>query len=356
MRTYLDHNATSPLRREAKAAMLAALEAGGNASSIHFEGRSARKFVDDARETIARAVGAIAPMVIFTSGGTEANNLAIKGAGAERFLLSAIEHPSVIEAARATGKPVDFIPADLSGTIIPESLPSLLKRGPNTLVSVMLANNETGVIQPVREIANIAHDAGALLHVDAVQGLGKIGVNFALLGADMMTFTAHKLGGPVGAGALIVRDGLVLEPLMHGGGQELRRRAGTENIAAIAGFAATVEKGFAVKELRDRLESNLEGAVIVGAGAERLPNTACFYVPGIKAETLVMNFDLEGIAISSGSACSSGKVSKSHVLAAMGIDETAIRVSLGWNSTEEDVNRFLAAHRKIMARLSRRAA
>jgi cysteine desulfurase len=356
VRTYLDHNATSPLRPEAKAAMLAALEEGGNPSSIHFEGRAARKFVDDARETIARAIGAIAPMVIFTSGGTEANNLAIKGADAERFALSAIEHPSVIEAARATAKPVDLIPADASGTIIPESLPSLLKRGPNTLVSVMLANNETGVIQPVREIAKIVHEAGALLHVDAVQGLGKIGVNFAMLGADMMTLSAHKLGGPVGAGALVVRDGLVLEPLMHGGGQELRRRAGTENIAAIAGFAAAAEKGFAVKELRDRLESHVEDAIIVGEKAERLPNTTCLYVPGIKAETLVMNFDLEGIAISSGSACSSGKVSKSHVLAAMGIDETAIRVSLGWNSTEEDVNRFLTAYRKIIGRLSRRAA
>jgi cysteine desulfurase len=336
--------------------MLAALEEGGNPSSIHFEGRAARKIVDDARETIARAVGAIAPMVIFTSGGTEANNLAIKGAGAERFVLSSIEHPSVIEAARATGKPVDLIPADSTGAIIPESLPSLLSQGPNTLVSVMLANNETGVIQPVREIAKIAHEAGALLHVDAVQGLGKIAVNFAMLGADLMTLTAHKLGGPVGAGALIVRDGLVLEPLLHGGGQELRRRAGTENLAAIAGFAAAAENGFAVKELRDLLESNLEGAIVVGAKAERLPNTTCFYVPGIKAETLVMNFDLEGIAISSGSACSSGKVSKSHVLAAMGIDETAIRVSLGWNSTEADVNRFLGAYRKIIARLTRRAA
>jgi cysteine desulfurase len=336
--------------------MLAALDEGANPSSVHFEGRAARRIVDEARETVARAVGASAPMVIFTSGGTEANNLAIKGAGAERFVLSSLEHPSVIEAARATGKPIDLIPAEPDGTIIPEALRSLLKRGPNTLVSVMLANNETGVIQPVREIAGIVHEAGALLHVDAVQGLGKMAVNFTLLGADMMTLTAHKLGGPVGAGALVVRDGLVLEPLTHGGGQELRRRAGTENVAAIAGFAAVAGKGFAVKELRDRLESHLEGAVVVGAKAARLPNTTCFYIPGIKAETLVMNFDLEGIAISSGSACSSGKVSRSHVLAAMGIDETAVRISLGWNSTADDVNRFLAAYRKITARLMRRAA
>jgi cysteine desulfurase len=357
MRTYLDHNATSPLRPPAKAAMFAALEAGGNASSVHSEGRAARKILDDARDAVAEALGVIAPMVVFTSGGTEANNLAIKGVKAERIIVSAIEHPAVIEAARATGKPVEFIPVDSTGTVIPESLRTLLASGPESLVSVMLANNETGVIQPVRELAAIAHEHGALFHTDAVQGLGKVPVNFGLIGADLMTVTAHKLGGPVGAGALVVRDGLPLEPLAHGGGQELRRRPGTENIAAIAGFAAALaEPRVNAAALRDELEAGLEGAVIVGAGADRLPNTTCFYVPGLKADTLLMNFDLDGIAVSSGSACSSGKVSRSHVLAAMGIDETAIRASLGWNSTREDVVRFLAAYRKLMARLSAREA
>jgi cysteine desulfurase len=227
--------------------------------------------------------------------------------------------------------------------------------GPNTLVSVMLANNETGVIQPVRGLAAKVHEAGALLHVDAVQGLGKMPVNFGLLGADMMTINAHKFGGPAGVGALVVRDGLALEPLLVGGGQELRRRAGTENVAATAGFAAAIaEPQLDVAVLRDELEAGLDGAVVIGGN--RLSNTTCFYVPGLRAETLVMNFDLDGIAVSSGSACSSGKVSSSHVLAAMGLKETAIRVSLGWNTTRADVQRFLAAYRNITGRLAPKAA
>jgi cysteine desulfurase len=357
MRSYLDHNATSPLRPSAKAVMLAALDAGGNASSVHGEGRMARKILDDARDVIAEALGVIAPMVLFTSGGTEANNIAIKGVAAQRIIVSAIEHPSVIEAARATGKPVDIISVDASGVISADSLRAHLANGPKALVSVMLANNETGVIQPARELAGIAHDHGAIVHVDAVQGFGKIPVNFGLIGADVMTVTAHKFGGPVGAGALIIRDGLPLEPLTHGGGQELRRRPGTENVAAIAGFAAALaDARMDVSALRDELEAGLDGAVIVGASAQRLPNTSCFYLPGIKAETLLMNFDLEGIAASSGSACSSGKVSRSHVLAAMGIADTAIRASIGWNTSQEDVVRFHAAYRKIIARLTARKA
>jgi cysteine desulfurase len=258
MRSYLDHNATSPLRPAAKAAMIAALDAGGNASSVHAEGRAARKILDDARDAIAEALGVIAPMVVFTSGGTEANNLAIKGVAAERIIVSAIEHPAAIEAARATGKPVETIAVDAAGAVIPESLASLLANGPKALVSVMLANNETGIIQPVRELAAIAHEHGALFHTDAVQGLGKIPVNFGLVGADLMTVTAHKLGGPVGAGALVVRDGLPLEPLLHGGGQELRRRPGTENAAAAAGFAAALaEPRMDVAALRDELEAGL---------------------------------------------------------------------------------------------------
>jgi cysteine desulfurase len=360
MRTYLDHNATSPLRPSAKAAMLAAMELGGNASSIHFEGRTARKLMDDARDTIARALGVIAPMVVFTGGGSEANNTAIKGAGVERLLVSAVEHPSVIEAAKASGLSLELIPVDASGVVQRDALEEMLP-GPEALVSIMLANNETGVIQPVRELAEIARRHGALVHTDAVQALGKVPVNFGVLGVDLMTVTAHKLGGPVGVGALIVRDGLPLKPLIDGGGQERRRRAGTENVPAIAGFAATVEeKLIEVKALRDQLESELEDTVVFGKAAPRLPNTTCFAVAGMNAETLLMAFDLDGIAVSSGSACSSGKVARSHVLGAMGIPPelslAAIRVSLGWSTTETDIENFIAAWRRIRARHKARAA
>jgi cysteine desulfurase len=233
--------------------------------------------------------------------------------------------------------------------------------GPKALVSVMLANNETGAIQPIREIAALAASHGSLVHTDAVQALGKINVNFGLLGVDFLSVSAHKLGGPQGCGALIVRDGVALEPLINGGAQESRRRAGTENIAAIAGFASALgEKTNRISVLRDLLESQLEPSVIFSADVERLPNTTCFAVPCLLAETLVMAFDLEGIAVSSGSACSSGKVSKSHVLTAMGVPpETAagaIRVSLGWNTTEEDIANFIAAWRRIIARQRSKAA
>jgi len=360
MRSYLDHNATSPLHPAARRAMLAAMEAGGNASSVHAEGRGARKVLDDAREAIAGKLGALPGMVVFTSGGSEANNLALKGAKVDRILVSAIEHPSVLEAAKATGKPVRIIPVTQAGVIDLNALEAALP-GPPALVSVMLANNETGIIQPVREIAALVARYGALIHCDAVQALGKIPVNFGLLGVDMLTVSAHKFGGPLGCGALVVRDGIALHSLVDGGTQELRRRAGTENVPAIAGFAAAlVEKTQDIKSLRDDLESRLEGAMIISQSAERLPNTTCFAKPGLLAETLVMAFDLDGIAVSSGSACSSGKVSKSHVLAAMGvapeIAASAIRVSLGWNTTTEDIDRFVAAWRRILARQQSRAA
>jgi cysteine desulfurase len=347
MRIYLDHNATSPLRESARNAMLAALELHGNASSVHAEGRKAHALLDDAREAIGRAVGAIAPLVVFTSGGSEANNLALKGAPVRRLIVSTIEHPSVLEAANVSGKQVDIVPVDGQGIIDLFALDQLLARGPKTLVSVMLANNETGVIEPVRDVVAVAHRHGALVHCDAVQALGKIAVNFGLLGVDLLSVSAHKLGGPWGAGALF--------PLIHGGGQELRRRAGTENIAAIAGFAAAVqEKILEIKSLRDHLESRLEGTVIFGAEAERLPNTSCFAMPGLAAETALMALDLAGFAVSSGSACSSGKVAKSHVLAAMGIApdlaSSAIRVSLGWTTTPQDIEQFISAWAKLIAR------
>ena len=360
MRSYLDHNATSPLRPAAREAMLGALALHGNASSVHAEGRAARGMLDDSRDRIARAVGVIAPMVIFTSGGSEANNLALKGVAVERLIVSAIEHPSVLEAAKACGKTLEIIPVNAHGVIDLEALAKLLP-GRKALVSVMLANNETGVIQPLREVVALAQAHGALVHTDAVQALGKMPVNFGLLGVDLMTLSAHKLGGPVGAGALVVRDGLVLDPLVNGGGQELRRRAGTENLAGIAGFAAVAGETMShVKALRDRLEASLEGAVLFGAGAGRLPNTTCFAVPGMNAETLLMDFDLDGVAVSSGSACSSGKVAASHVLAAMGvapeISKAAIRVSLGWNTTLQDIDHFIAVWGRIIARHKARAA
>ncbi|MFN4142035.1 cysteine desulfurase family protein [Aestuariivirga sp.] len=339
--------------------MRAAMDCTGNASSVHAEGRAARRLLDDAREEVARAVGVIPPMVVFTSGGSEANNLALKGAPVERLIVSAIEHPSVLEAAKASGRPVEAIPVGGNGVIDLAALEAMLK-GPKALVSVMLANNETGVIQPVAEVVRLAKLHGALVHADSVQGLGKVPVNFGLLGVDLMTLSAHKAGGPVGAGALVVRDGLALEPLIHGGGQELRRRAGTENLVAAAGFGAVARRKAETQALRDRLDTALEGAVIFGSGAERLPNTTCFAYPGMNAETLLMAFDLEGIAVSSGSACSSGKVAKSHVLAAMGvapeISSAAIRVSLGWDTTENHIDHFIAAWRKIRDRHKARAA
>jgi cysteine desulfurase len=360
VRTYLDHNATSPLRPAVKAAMLAAMEVAGNASSIHREGRIAAKLVDDAREALAQNLGTLPATLTFTSGGSEANNMAMKGAGVDRILVSAIEHPSVLQAARATGKPVVTIPVTPDGVVDLDALHSLLS-GPRALVTVMLANNETGVIQPIREIVAMAQPFGALVHCDAVQGFGKMPVNIGVLGVDMLTLAPHKVGGPKGVGALVVRDGVVLEPLIHGGGQELRRRAGTENLVNIAGFAALAkEKIIENRILRDELESTLEPATVFGRSAPRLSNTSCFALPGLAAENLLINFDLEGIALSSGSACSSGKVTRSHVLEAMGVApalaQGALRISLGWNTTGQDITHFTAVWQRILARHKARAA
>lgn len=371
MRSYLDHNATSPLRPEALAAMLAALDAGGNASSVHREGRAARALVDEARETIAGELGCLPDMVVFTSSGTEANNLALKGAiglGVRRIVVSAVEHASVLETAAATGLPVDVAPVSGDGRIDLAALDALLaaEAGP-ALVSVMTANNETGALMPVAEVGGIARRHGAYVHSDAVQALGKVALRWVVPGVDMMSVSAHKLGGPQGAGALILREGLKLEPLLHGGGQELKRRAGTENAAAIAGFAAAVraaDESGRIGALRDRLEVELKAAAphvaVFAERGPRLANTTCFALPGLDAAMALMAFDLAGIAVSSGSACSSGKVSRSHVLGAMGLSPElvagAIRVSLGWNSTAADVERFAAAWSDIAARVENRAA
>ena len=369
MRTYLDHNATSPIRPEARDAMLAALELRGNASSVHEEGRKARAVIEMAREELARALGTIAPTLVFTGGGSESCNQALRCVSADRLIVSAIEHPCVLEAATASGLKVDVLPVNENGVIDLSALGNLLANGNGrTLVSVMLANNETGAIQPVRDVVAMARDHDALVHCDAVQAFGKLPVNFGLLGVDLLSVSAHKLGGPQGVGALVIRDGLPVSQLIAGGGQELRRRAGTENVAGIAGFAAAVsaagknESDF--NGLRARLESVLAAGpgevTVFSADVDRLSNTVCFALTGLDADTALMAFDLDGIAVSSGSACSSGKVQASHVLKAMGASDattkSAIRVSLGWSSTVEDVNRFSDSWQKIAARHVARAA
>ena len=369
-RVYLDWNATTPLRPEARAAMVAAFDLIGNPSSVHAEGRQARRLVEEARVTLAAAVGALPRNVIFTSAGTEANALALSpglrgpsGGPVERLLVSAVEHASVLAGGRFPADKVGHIRVTRAGVVDLDHLRALLKDGPPALVSIMAANNETGALQPVAEAARIVHDAGGLLHIDAIQALGKIPFNINAVGADLATFSAHKIGGPKGIGALVVAEGLAgLEPVLRGGGQELNRRAGTENVAGIAGFGAAVkvalqafpEDAKRMASLRDRLENGIRaiaGATIFSDAIERLPNTILFTAPGLKAETAVIGFDLEGIAVSSGSACSSGKVQPSHVLSAMGFDpavaQGAVRLSLGWSTEPDDINRALEAWRKL---------
>lgn len=377
-RVYLDWNATTPLRREAREAMGAAWEFAGNPSSVHAEGRQARRLVEEARDAIAAAVGASARNVVFTSGGTEANALALtpglrRGTGVpvRRLLVSAVEHASVLAGGRFPADAIGIVGVTPSGLLDLDRLRAMLADGPPALVSVMLANNETGVVQPVMEAAGIVHEAGGLLHVDAIQALGKIPFDINALGADLLTLSAHKIGGPKGVGALVVAGDLLgLEPVLRGGGQEHGRRAGTENVAGIAGFGAAAKAAMAVLEddaarlegLRSRLEEGLRqtpGIVIFSGDAPRLPNTTLFTVPGLKAETAVIGFDLAGIAVSSGSACSSGKVQPSHVLEAMGfgpeLAQGAVRLSLGWSTTPADVDRTLEAWRRLANTLLKRS-
>jgi cysteine desulfurase len=360
-KAYLDWNATAPLRPQARAAMAEALEVAGNPSSVHAAGRAARRLVEQARERVAALVGAEPSDIVFTSGGTEANALSLSPALGESLLVSAIEHPSVLCGGRFAS--VDVIPVTAAGFADLVALEHLLGGRSRPLVSLMLANNETGVLQPVAEAAALVHAAGGLLHVDAVQGPGRIVCDFRALDADLMTLSAHKLGGPQGVGALIRREALNLPPLIAGGGQERGTRAGTENVAGIAGFGAAAEAvQWAWREeiprmraLRDRLEAGIKAttpdALIFGDEAERLSNTTLLGVPGMKAETAVIAFDLEGVAVSSGAACSSGKVTPSHVLAAMGVAPelagSAIRVSLGYSTTDEDIGTVLNAWAKL---------
>lgn len=351
--TYLDWNATAPLRPEAAAAMAAALAHCGNPSSVHRWGRAGRRLIERSRDTIAALVGAAPESVVFVSGGTEANHLVLLGGGRKRVLVSAVEHDSVLRAVPEAER----IPVDNDGAVRLDALADLLAGDMRpALVSVMLANNETGVVQPVAQIAALAHAHGALYHCDAVQAAGKIPLDMAAIGADLLTLSAHKLGGPPGVGALVVSSGLDVIPMLRGGGQERGRRAGTENVPGIAGFAAAAEAAEAgmadyrrVRGLRDRLEAEIIAAapeaIVLGAAVERLPNTSAIAMPGASAETQVMALDLDGVMVSAGAACSSGKVGPSHVLAAMGIPlyiaSSTIRVSLGWSTREADVDHFV---------------
>jgi cysteine desulfurase len=363
---YLDYNATTPVRPAVAAAMAEALAAVGNPSSVHGFGRAARARLETAREQVAALVGSRPAQVVFTSGGTEANNLALTGTGRARVLVSAIEHDSVLKATAA-----EPVPVERSGVVDLAALERMLvAKAEPALMSIMAANNETGVIQPVADAAHIAHEHNALFHCDAVQAAGKMTIDFAALGVDLMTLSAHKLGGPAGVGALIVADHVHLAARQRGGGQERGRRAGTENLPGIVGFGlaaeiAAAELGAAAKvaELRDDLErravSAVPDAILFGRDAARLSNTSCLALPGVSSELQVMALDLAGVAVSAGSACSSGKVQPSHVLRAMGADAatagSAIRVSLGWRSSAEDVDRFLEAWCALAAR-SRAAA
>lgn len=366
--TYLDWNATAPLRPEAAAAMTAALALRGNPSSVHRWGRAARQQLESARESVARLIGAAPEGVIFTSGGTEANHLALLGSGRERILVSAVEHGSVLQAVASA----EIVAVDGNGIVNLEALRQQLAADLRPAVlSVMIANNETGVIQPVQEIARIAHAHGALFHCDAVQGAGRLPLTVAETGADLVSLSAHKLGGPFGVGALVVTGGADVIPTIRGGGQERGRRAGTENLPGIAGFAAAAEAGAAglaeydgVRRLRDKLETAalaaIPDAMVIGIEVPRLPNTTALALPGVKAETQVIALDLDGVMVSAGAACSSGKVGPSHVLAAMGLPADlaagTIRVSLGWTTTEEDIAHFLDAWTALARRCLRRAA
>ncbi len=372
-RIYLDHNATSPLREGVREAVLAALDTCGNPSSIHAEGRAARGLIEAAREKVARLVGARAEDVIFTSGGTEANALALAPQrGDWSCHLSGIEHPSVLAGGRFPQDSIAAIPATADCVIDLEKLAAALAnsqmKGRRPFVSLMAANNETGAIQPVAEAATMVHEAGGLLHSDAVQAAGKVPFDLASSGADMISLSAHKFGGPKGVGALVLRQGVTVEPLIKGGGQERRRRAGTENVSGIVGFGVAAEfasaglgKAAEIGKLRDELEARAlsiaPDRIVFSANVARLPNTSAFAVPGTKAETLLIGLDLAGIAVSSGSACSSGKVEASHVLKAMGIApelaRSALRVSLGPDTTKVQIDRFIAIWGELITRLKR---
>jgi len=373
---YLDHNAGAPLRGVARDAMIAALDETGNASSVHSHGRSARGRLEEAREQVAQLCNRRARAVTFVSGATEANMTALtpvwQSDGAplylDRLIRGATEHPSVVAGGRFPAKDQFVLPVDSQGRVDLSELDRMLGESDTALVSVMAANNETGVLQPLAEIGALVQERGGVFHVDAVQAAGRIAIDLDDWQADIISLSAHKIGGPQGIGAVVVRStGKVPAALLTGGGQENWRRAGTENVAAAAGFAAACEAARAelkeiarIEVLRDRLETGVTAvcpsAVVFSKEAPRLANTSCFAVAGLPAETALIAFDLERVSLSSGSACSSGKVSVSHVLTAMGVDERlarcALRVSLGWDTRDADIERFLEVWPAIVDRLN----
>jgi cysteine desulfurase len=357
---YLDANATEPLRPEAREAVLRALDLPGNPSSVHGAGRAARRLLEASREAIAARFGGTPGEVVLTAGGTEANALAVRGLGAgRRVLVGATEHPAVLAAAPGAA----VLPVLADGTLDLAALEAALD-GPPALVCLMAANNETGVLHPIEQAAALCRAAGALLHVDGVQAAGRVPV--VLGDADSLALSGHKLGGPKGAGALLLRPGLALAPLVAGGGQERGRRGGTEPLPAIAGMAAAAgaalpDAAARLAALRDAIEAGCvaRGAVVSGGAAARLPNTTSLVLPGVPAETQVIALDLAGVRVSAGAACSSGKVGRSHVLAAMGLGEMAgcaIRVSLPWNAPEDAAERFVAAWGAMRDKLARGGA
>ena len=374
LRAYLDWNASAPLRPEARQALVSALDAGGNPSSVHAEGRRARAVIETAREQVAALVNAKPSEVVFTSSASEANN-AVMAAGWDAILLPAIEHPSVLAPAQASPAVIVPLGAGRDGVTRVEQIADWVLTGgyrsQRALVAMQMANNETGVVQPVAEVTEFARSHGLNVHTDAVQAVGRVAVDFAALGVDTMSLSAHKIGGPKGGGALIIRDGSSLATFIKGGGQERRRRAGTENVAAIAGFGAAAEMALAdlarieaQRVLRDRLEGEVTRitpeAVVLGAQALRIANTSCIALPGQKAETLVIKLDLAGVAVSAGAACSSGKVGSSHVIEAMGftpdIASCAIRVSIGSTTTARDIAHFTDVWTRLAAGHSAAAA
>ncbi|MEM6499864.1 MAG: cysteine desulfurase family protein [Pseudomonadota bacterium] len=373
-RTYLDYNATAPLLLEAREMMLQAIDVTGNPSSVHGEGRDTRKLVEDAREKVAVLVGTKPNNVVFTSGATEANAWALSR-NWDQILLSRIEHDSVLAPARSSGGDIMDLDVDPNGQASVEqvadfaSLNSIENR--RRLVALQMANNETGSLQPVEDAGRLCQEHGLSLHIDAVQAAGRTTIDFDALGADTLAISSHTIGGPMGVGALVIKDGLELSPFIVGGGQEKRRRAGTENVPGIVGFGAAAEfvvgqsqEMTRLGQLRDVLEKQLltasPDAVIIGRDGPRIANTSCVAVTGQSSDILLIKFDLAGVAVSAGSACSSGKVGASHVLTAMGVKPElargAIRISLGWNTSANDIETFIRSWSEIVGGQARAVA
>ena len=366
---YLDFNSTSPILPEVIEKVTETMNVMGNPSSVHKAGREAHSIVEEARSQVAALIGARSRDIVFTSGGTEANNAVLRSTGPKSLIISTIEHDCTIAASKASGLDVKNLHVDEQGCVNLDMLKTLLEKAEKpVLVSIMLANNEMGAIQNISSAAKIAGEYGARIHCDAVQAAGKITIDFASLGVDYLTLSAHKIGGPQGVGAIVLTPTAPLNALIVGGGQELGRRSGTENVAGVAGFGVaalaaltSVTEYARIQTRRDRMEAEIatyaNDVILAGKNTRRLPNTSCIVMPGMKGETQVMHFDLNGICISSGSACSSGKVKISHVMTAMGLNEElancSIRVSLGLSTTDKEINIFIQAWKTLYDRVKR---